>query len=53
MWLLLIVPWVGLHCVIVVFTDHTRFLEVDDSCCFLPLQNTFPEHLDRASPTKA
>ena len=25
MWLFLKVPWVGLQCVIVVFTDHTHF----------------------------
>ena len=26
LWLFLIVPWVGLQCVIVVFSDHTRLL---------------------------
>ena len=26
LWLFLTVPWVGLHCVIVVFPDHTHFL---------------------------
>ena len=26
MWLFLNVPWVGLHCMIVVFPDHTHFL---------------------------
>ena len=25
LWLFLTVPWVGLHCVIVVFLDHTLF----------------------------
>ena len=28
LWLFLAVPWVGMQCVIVVFTDHTRFLFV-------------------------
>ena len=26
LWLFLVVPWVGLLCVIVVFPDHTHFL---------------------------
>ena len=26
LWLFLMVPWVGLQCVIVVFGDHTHFL---------------------------
>ena len=26
MWLFLMVPWVGLQCVIVIFPDHTHFL---------------------------
>ena len=26
MWLFLVVPWVGLQCVIVVFPDHTHLL---------------------------
>ena len=26
LWLFLTVPWVGLQCVMVVFTDHTRLL---------------------------
>ena len=26
LWLFLMVPWVGLQCVIVVFSDHTRLL---------------------------
>ena len=26
MWFFLTVPWVGLHCVIVVFPDHTHLL---------------------------
>ena len=26
LWLFLTVPWVGLHCVIVVFPDHTHLL---------------------------
>ena len=26
LWFLLMVPWVGLHCVIVVFPDHTHLL---------------------------
>ena len=25
LWLFLTVPWVGLHCMIVVFPDHTHF----------------------------
>ena len=28
LWHFLIVPWVGLHCVIVVFPDHTHFLNI-------------------------
>ena len=28
MWLFLVVPWVGLQCVIVVFPDHTHLLFV-------------------------
>ena len=28
LWLFLMVPWVGLHCVIVVFPDHTHLLFV-------------------------
>ena len=31
LWLFLTVPWVGLQCVIVVFSDHTHFLFVGDS----------------------
>ena len=32
LWLFLIVPWVGLQCVIVVFPDHTHFLSEDNFC---------------------
>ena len=31
LWLFLMVPWVGLQCVIVVFPDHTHLLF--DACC--------------------
>ena len=33
LWLFLKIPWIGLLCVIVVFTDHTHFLLYFD--CFL------------------
>ena len=29
LWLFLTVPWVGLECVIVVFSDHTHLLYVE------------------------
>ena len=28
LWLFLMMPWVGLHCVIVVFPDHTHFFNL-------------------------
>ena len=31
LWLFLTVPWVGLQCAIVVFSDHTHFLNSEDS----------------------
>ena len=43
LWLFLTVPWVGLQCVIVVFTDYTHlillnFLYVGIRLCYLRLQ---------------
>ena len=38
LWLFLVVPWVGLQCVIVVFPDHTHFLNkfnTDNNKCVL------------------
>ena len=32
LWLFLMVPWVGLQCVIVVFPDHTHLLFVKEWC---------------------
>ena len=34
LWLFLTVPWVGLECVIVVFSDHTHLLYVERLIAF-------------------
>ena len=35
LWLFLMVPWVGLQCMIVVFPDHTHFLSLTQTSCEL------------------
>ena len=34
LWLFLTVPWVGLHCVIVVFPDHTHLIFAISEWCY-------------------
>ena len=41
LWLFLVVPWVGLQCVIVVFLDHTHFLRKIRSWVIPQLAFTF------------